>query len=77
MPTTGIREALASAYARHGAGQFDAAEAIALDILRVDPRNAHALHLAGEVALRRGDALRASDLVGQAIRKSAALCRGA
>jgi len=62
-----VREALALAYARHVAGQFDEAAAISRMILQHMPLNAHALHLVGEVALRHGDHATTIDLVGQAV----------
>jgi Tfp pilus assembly protein PilF len=54
-PARHVREALALAYARHAAGRFREAEDIGRTVIDIDPRNAQALHLVGEVALRRGD----------------------
>jgi protein O-GlcNAc transferase len=54
-PARQVREALALAYARHAAGRFREAEDIGRTVIDIDPRNAQALHLVGEVALRRGD----------------------
>jgi tetratricopeptide (TPR) repeat protein/ADP-heptose:LPS heptosyltransferase len=65
-PARRVREALALAYARHAAGRFEEAEDIARTVIALDPRNAQALHLVGEVALRRGDIDGALDYVGRA-----------
>jgi Tfp pilus assembly protein PilF len=54
-PARRVREALALAYARHAAGRFQEAEDIGRTVIEIEPRNAQALHLVGEVALRRGD----------------------
>src|SRR5262245_37702180 len=61
-----VREALALAYARHAAGRFGEAEDIARTVIALEPRNAQALHLVGEVALRRGDIHAALDYVARA-----------
>jgi tetratricopeptide (TPR) repeat protein len=65
-PARQVREALALAYARHAAGQFREAEDIGRTVIELDPRNAQALHLVGEVALRRGDVETALRYVGRA-----------
>jgi Tfp pilus assembly protein PilF len=65
-PARRVREALALAYARHAAGRFDEAADIARTVIALDPRNAQALHLVGEVALRRGDVDGALNFVGRA-----------
>jgi tetratricopeptide (TPR) repeat protein len=54
-PARQVRETLALAYARHAAGRFQEAEDLGRLVVEMDPRNAQALHLVGEVALRRGD----------------------
>jgi tetratricopeptide (TPR) repeat protein len=65
-PARQVREALALAYARHAAGQFREAENLGRTVIEIDPRNAQALHLVGEVALRRGDVETALRYVGRA-----------
>jgi tetratricopeptide (TPR) repeat protein/ADP-heptose:LPS heptosyltransferase len=66
-PKDEIRAALELAYARHGAGAYDEAEQLGRRVLQSAPANAHALHLVGEVALRRGRPEEAITLVGQAV----------
>jgi tetratricopeptide (TPR) repeat protein len=61
-----VRESLALAYARHAAGRFEEAEDIARSVVAIEPRNAQALHLIGEVALRRGDIETALGFVSRA-----------
>ena len=61
-----VREMLALAYARHAAGQFGEAEDIARTVIALEPRSAQALHLVGEVALRRSDIDTAIDYVSRA-----------
>ena len=65
-PARQVREALALAYARHAAGRFREAEDIGRTVIEIDPRNAQALHLVGEVALRRGDVEAALRYAGRA-----------
>jgi tetratricopeptide (TPR) repeat protein len=65
-PAREVREALALAYARHAAGRFQEAEEIGRAVIGIEPRNAHALHLVGEIALRRGDIDTALRFVEQA-----------
>jgi tetratricopeptide (TPR) repeat protein len=61
-----VREMLALAYARHATGRFEEAEDIARTVIALEPRSAQALHLVGEVALRRGDIDTAIDYVSRA-----------
>ncbi len=61
-----VRTLLEDAVARHKAGDLDAAAATYRDVLTRDPKNADAAHLSGVIALQKGDALRAWDLIQQA-----------
>jgi tetratricopeptide (TPR) repeat protein len=64
--TRRVRENLALAYARHASGRFEEAADLARTVVALEPRNAQALHLIGEVALRRGDVDTALSFVGRA-----------
>jgi tetratricopeptide repeat protein/glycosyl transferase family 9 (putative heptosyltransferase) len=48
-------DAMAKAAALFGAGRLDEAQALAESILRADPLHFYALHLAGAIALKRGE----------------------
>lgn len=65
MPS--IAEVLAQALQYHQAGNLQPAEQLYRQILQVDPRNADALHLLGELAYRAGQHDQAIDLMNQAI----------
>ena len=58
---------LQAAVAHHAAGQLDAAEALYEKILARIPDLGQALHLLGQLALARGQAARAVDLIERAI----------
>lgn len=66
-PPTTQAARLNEAVAQHQAGQLDAAEQIYHDILRLEPRNPDALHLAGVIALQTDRLEAARDLIGRAI----------
>jgi tetratricopeptide (TPR) repeat protein len=66
-PDGEIREALQHAFARHAAGAYAEADRLGRAILDIAPKNAHALHLVGEIALRHGHHDEAIRLVGQAV----------
>jgi tetratricopeptide (TPR) repeat protein len=68
VPADDLRAALQLAYAKHGAGAYDDAERLGRVILTHVPDNPQALHLVGEVALRRGQTDEALDLVGKALK---------
>jgi tetratricopeptide (TPR) repeat protein len=55
----------------HQLGQFEPAQAAYLEILEALPRNFDALHLLGVLTLQKGDAARAAEIIGQAIRVDA------
>ncbi len=57
---------LAKAKQQHQAGRTDAADALYLQVLTVDPENAEALHMRGVLASQRGDVDAAIDLIGRA-----------
>ncbi len=58
---------LDAAISHHQAGRFDAAETIYRDILRSAPEDVDALHLLGLVAVEKGEAEHAVDLIRKAI----------
>jgi predicted O-linked N-acetylglucosamine transferase (SPINDLY family) len=58
---------LQSALSLHQQGQFDQAEAIYRQILKITPQNSDALHLLGVIALQAGNYQDAVDMIGQAI----------
>jgi protein O-GlcNAc transferase len=58
---------LASAVAHHRAGRLDAAAALYEQVLDGDTRQPDALHLLGQIALHRNDAVRAESLFSQAL----------
>ena len=61
------RPNLENAVALHQQGQIGQAEVIYREILKIEPKNAHALHLTGVVALQTGHYKNAVDNIGQAI----------
>ncbi|MFZ2031193.1 MAG: tetratricopeptide repeat protein [Vitreimonas sp.] len=63
LAQTRLREALAL----HQSGQFEPARQLYEAVLKIQPRNADALHLLGVLSAQAGDHRRAADLIGQAI----------
>ncbi|HMD53211.1 MAG TPA: tetratricopeptide repeat protein [Phycisphaerae bacterium] len=66
-PTMNMHEALNLAIGHHQAGRLAEAEAIYLQILRLEPKQPDALHLLGMIELQTGRGQRAVDLIKQAI----------
>ena len=66
-PSGDIMGLLAEGAALHRAGRLDDAGARYARVLELRPGNADALHLAGVIALQRGDAARAAELIGRAV----------
>ena len=58
---------LQSAIALHQQGQLDQAQAIYLQLLKIEPRHADALHLLGVIAYQTGNHQAAVDMIAQAI----------
>jgi protein O-GlcNAc transferase len=64
---TATSEAISSAFARHQAGDLDAAEALYQEVLRAEPENLNGLQLLGVLIHQRGRAADAVDLLARAI----------
>jgi tetratricopeptide (TPR) repeat protein len=62
-----ISESLQKAIKHHEAGEFEQAEALYHEIIRVDPGHADALHLLGVAAHQKADHHSGADLIGRAI----------
>ena len=62
-----IHRAMQQAVAAHQAGRLDVAEKTYRDVLRVDKRNADALHLLGVLAHQSGRDQESADLISKAI----------
>lgn len=62
-----IEEAIQIASQYHASGQLSQAEQVVRQILRVQPKHAHALHLLGLITYQAGQSILALDLVRQAI----------
>ncbi len=56
------------AFAAHNAGTLDAAAALYAQVLALDHKHFDALHLSGVIALQKGDAAKAVELIGKAIK---------
>lgn len=65
---TNVAATVENAIAMHKAGRAAEAEALCREVLRQDPGNFNALHLAGVIALQNGAPQRAVDLIGAALR---------
>jgi tetratricopeptide (TPR) repeat protein len=66
LSASGVSRALQTALAAHKAGRLAEAAAAYETILKIEPDNADALHLAGLIALQRGDAAGALARIGRA-----------
>ena len=67
VDVAGIVQAMQLAGQHQSAGRLREAEVILHQILKIDPRHAHALHLLGVVAYQSGDSLKALSLIEQAV----------
>lgn len=67
MSADAVSRALQTALAAHKAGRLAEAAAAYEGILKLEPDNADALHLAGLVALQRGDAAAAAGRIARAV----------
>lgn len=61
------QDLLATALARHQAGDLDTAEGLYKQVLQQAPNQADALHLLGLISLQRGQAAAAVELIGRAL----------
>ena len=66
-PNPAIRERLAAALDHLRRGNLDAGDSLLQQVLRLSPREPSALHLAGTVALQRGDRAEAIRMIGDAV----------
>src|ERR1700722_10329091 len=62
-----VADRFAAAVAQHQTGAFAEAERSYRSILSLDPNHADSVHNLGLLALQRGDAVSAADLIGKAI----------
>jgi predicted O-linked N-acetylglucosamine transferase (SPINDLY family) len=62
-----VEATLRRAIELHGTGETAGAEALYLQVLRIQPRNAAALHMLGVLATQSGNAPRALELIGQSL----------
>ncbi len=63
------KESFRKAFKAHRAGDLDIAEGIYREILSLQPDNAHAIHLLGVIALQKGRADEARELIEAAIKR--------
>ena len=66
-PNPAIREKLVAALDHLRRGNLDAGDSLLQQVLRFSPREPSALHLAGTVALQRGDRAEAIRMIGDAV----------
>ncbi len=63
------RESFKKAFDAHRSGDLDVAETIYREILSLQPENAHVIHLLGVIALQKGRAAEACELIEAAIQR--------